>query len=326
MGDVFLAEDPRLQRLVALKLLPVALTGNAGNIPPALRFQQEARAASAISHPNVAHIYEFGRVEDRHYLAMEFVEGHTLRSLLKEGSMNLARALDISLQVAQALQAAHEAGIVHRDIKPENIMVRRDGYVKVLDFGLAKLTSSPTQVGEYSGNRESSLDTTPGLIMGTTAYMSPEQVRGDPVDPRTDTWSWGVVLYEMLAGRAPFIGATNSDIIAEILKSEPPLTEKDSVVLPRSLQLLLRTALKKKPEERFAAIGDAIRSLRDIGLGVEQAEMSGFALPLTGEAPRITNATQGTIAQKPRLKLPLMIGSGVLLLTVLLLNGLRPPG
>jgi serine/threonine protein kinase/Tol biopolymer transport system component len=251
MGKVFLAEDSNLQRLIALKLLPPSLTGSTDST---LRFRQEALAASAISHPNIAHIHEFGEVEGRYYLTMEYVEGKTLRELIREKAVDFQRALDIAIQVGQALQAAHEAGVIHRDIKPENIMLRRDGYVKVLDFGLAKPIKMPDRKGVVS-----SLDTTPGLIMGTTAYMSPEQVRGDSVEPSTDLWSLAVVFYEMLAGRKPFEGRTPSDISAAILRNDP-VTRFDEEIPPDISPIILR-ALAKDARERYASVGDFVGEL-----------------------------------------------------------------
>lgn len=258
MGDVYLAEDPRLERLIALKLLPAYLTEAPDSIQ---RFRQEARAASAISHPNVAHIYETGVEHGRHYLAMEYIEGLTLRQLLKRERPTLLAAIEIALQVANALGAAHEVGVVHRDIKPENIMVRGDGYAKVLDFGLAKLSEARGQSGARRVSSGSSLDTTPGMIMGTTPYMSPEQARGQVLDARTDIWSVGVVLYEMLAGRKPFEGETPSDISAAILLKDPPPLEVGDSVQP-ILETIVSTALHKNPAERYQTAQDLARDLK----------------------------------------------------------------
>lgn len=258
MGDVYLAEDPRLERLIALKLLPPYLTEAPDSIQ---RFRQEARAASAISHPNVAHIYETGVEHGRHYLAMEYIEGLTLRQLLKRERPALIAAIEIALQVANALGAAHEVGVVHRDIKPENIMVRGDGYAKVLDFGLAKLSEARGQSGARRVSSGSSLDTTPGMIMGTTPYMSPEQARGQALDARTDIWSLGVVLYEMLAGRKPFEGETPSDISAAILLKDPPPLEVGGSVQP-ILETIVATALRKNPAERYQTAQDFARDLK----------------------------------------------------------------
>ena len=219
MGEVYLAEDTRLKRRVALKLLPVYFTADRDRLR---RFEQEARAASTLNHPNIITIHETGEIEEAHYLVTEFIDGETLRHRLMQGRLEISPALDVSLQVASALAAAHEAGIVHRDIKPENIRLRGDGLVKVLDFGLAKLTEAPTPSVSEEASTAVMLSTEAGVVMGTAGYMSPEQARGQKVDARSDIFSLGVVLYEMITGRAPFEGATSSDVIAAILKTEPP--------------------------------------------------------------------------------------------------------
>src|SRR5262245_25405381 len=212
MGEVYLAEDTRLGRKVALKLLPQKFTQDRERV---LRFQQEARAASAFNHPNILTIYEIGEFEGRHFIATEFIDGQTLRMLMS-ARIKLQAALDVATQVAGALAAAHEAGIVHRDVKPENIMARRDGYVKVLDFGLAKLTErfSPdrTAVAEGDASTKGLVDTDPGKLMGTARYMSPEQIRGLETDGRSDVFSLGVVVHEMVTGGAPFDGATPDEV------------------------------------------------------------------------------------------------------------------
>lgn len=286
MGDVFLAEDSRLERLVALKLLPVSLTRDDER---ERRFQQEARAASAISHPNIAHIYEFGRVGDRDYLVMEYVEGKTLRELLKAKAIAFEQAIDIALQVGQALQAAHEVGVVHRDIKPENIVIRHDGYVKVLDFGLAKVANTKGQSADYQRKSSSSLDTTPGLIMGTTGYMSPEQMRGQAVDERADIWGLGVTLYEMLTGVPPFMGQTPSDTSAAVLLREP-----ESLVLEHldknqasKLQKIVLTALQKDVERRYASAADLVNELKGIQTAKRQAKSAGNRTALIAVAGSI---------------------------------------
>src|SRR5215831_6352311 len=208
MGEVYLAEDTRLGRKVALKLLPRKFTQDRER---ALRFQQEARAASALNHPNILTIYEIGEFEGGHFIATEFIDGQTLRMLMC-AQIKLPAALDVATQVASALSAAHEAGIVHRDIKPENIMARRDGYIKVLDFGLAKLTEQfppgQTAAADSAASTKGLVHTDPGKLMGTARYMSPEQIRGREVNGRSDIFSLGVVLYEMVTGRAPFGGTT----------------------------------------------------------------------------------------------------------------------
>src|ERR1043166_419825 len=221
MGEVYLAEDTRLGRKVALKLLSEEFTQNRDRLN---RFDQEAYAASALNHPNILTIYEMGDEGGRHYIATEFVDGVTLRKRLSSGvPMELEEVLDIAIQIAGALEEAHAAGIVHRDIKPENIMIRRNGHVKVLDFGLAKLTERPaSEETDTEAVTRALVQTDAGLVLGTSQYMSPEQARGKPVDERTDIWSLGVVLYEMATGRAPFSGETKTDVIVAIAKSEPP--------------------------------------------------------------------------------------------------------
>src|SRR5439155_8341692 len=219
MGLVYLARDERLGRKVALKFLPERLTANNSQLS---RFKSEARAASALNHPNILTVYEIDTEGDRHFIATEFIEGVTLRASLARGRMNVHDALEVAVQVASALAAAHETGVVHRDIKPENIMLRPDGYVKVLDFGIAKLTEQQPASNDREAGTTTVLQTHPGLLMGTARYMSPEQIRGQSADARSDIWSLGVVIYEMLAGNPPFHGETPSDCIASILKTEPP--------------------------------------------------------------------------------------------------------
>ena len=217
MGEVYLAQDTRLGRKIALKLLPPEFTIDAERVQ---RFEQEARAASALSHPNVCVIHEIGDTEDgRRFITMEYIEGTTLRQLLAQKGLTLLEALDVAAQIAAGLAAAHAIGIIHRDIKPENVMLRDDGLVKVLDFGLAKLTQQTTETDAETLLR-SMVKTGSGMIMGTVAYMSPEQARGLEVDSRTDVWSLGVLLYEMITGRSPFVGATPSDMLVSILERD----------------------------------------------------------------------------------------------------------
>src|SRR5881392_877351 len=218
MGEVYLAQDERLGRKVALKFLPERLTANNVQLS---RFKSEARAASALNHPNILTVHEIGAEGNRHFIATEFIEGMTLRASLGCGRMNLHDALEIAVQVASALAAAHETGVVHRDIKPENIMLRPDGYAKVLDFGIAKLTEQRLESDLGDPGTTALLQTRPGLVLGTAHYMSPEQARGQKVDARSDIWSLGVVLYEMVVGIPPFLGETPSDCIASILTTEP---------------------------------------------------------------------------------------------------------
>src|SRR5262247_3322472 len=268
MGEVYLAEDTKLGRKVALKLLPAEFTTDAVRVR---RFEQEARAASALNHPNIITIHEIGEVRTEagatHYIVTEYVEGETLRQrLMKElqGRLSLAEALDMAPQIAAALATAHEAGIAHRDIKPENVMVRRDGIVKVLDFGLAKLTESASPLVDSQAPTLAKDNTDAGVVMGTPRYMSPEQARGEKVDVRTDIFSLGAMLYEMVTGRKPFEGETVSDVIAEILKSEPPPLKEVRPELPSELQRIVSKALAKERGGRYQVINDLEFDLRSL--------------------------------------------------------------
>jgi serine/threonine protein kinase len=277
MGDVYLAHDTSLGRKVALKLLPDHFTTDRDRLR---RFEQEAHAASTLSHTNVCVIHEVGETENgRHYIAMEYVDGVTLRQHLAGTRLGLTDALDVAIQVASALAAAHAGGIVHRDIKPENIMVRSDGTIKVLDFGLAKLTEQPQTIDSELATRPVA-HTDTGMVMGTTAYMSPEQARGLAVDARTDIWSLGVVLYEMLAGRPPFEGETASDLIAAILKTEPPALTYYTVDVPSELEHVARKALQKEREVRYQTARDLLNDLNDIKQELEfQAKLERSVQP-----------------------------------------------
>jgi eukaryotic-like serine/threonine-protein kinase len=264
MGEVYLAQDTRLGRQVALKLLPTHLSGDRDRLR---RFEQEARAASSLNHPNVCMIHEVGEMEDgRHYIVMEHIEGVTLRQRLAIKPLTLREALDAAVQVASALEAAHDAGVVHRDIKPENIMLRRDGYLKVLDFGLAKLTEKHTerQRIEPEARTRGMVKTDVGVVMGTVAYMSPEQTRGQDIDARTDIWSLGVVLYEMVTGRVPFEGTTNSDLIVSILEREPKPLTWFLTKAPAELQRIISKALRKDREERYQVVKDLLLDLKSL--------------------------------------------------------------
>ena len=257
MGEVFLARDTELERLVALKVLSADVANDADRVR---RFIQEAKAASALNHPNILTVYEIGMFEESRFIATEFVKGETLRVRIKAEPLTFGETLDVATQIAAALDAAHAAGIVHRDIKPENIMLRGDGLVKVLDFGLAKLLESSAGHVDTEDATLAYGKTIPGMLMGTVIYMSPEQSRGKDVDTRTDIWSLGVVLYEMLTRRTPFAGETNSDTIAAILKSEPePLHEST----PPELVRIVRKALQKKREERYQTVKDLLLDLKN---------------------------------------------------------------
>ena len=260
MGEVYLAHDARLNRKIALKLLPEAFTADTDRVR---RFEQEARAASALNHPNIVTIYEIGESNSAHFIAIEFIDGVTLRGHLARGELTLEEVLEVAAQVASALTAAHDAGIVHRDIKPENIMLRQDGLVKVLDFGLAKLLS-PHLTSSECTTLGQAVKTDPEIMMGTVHYMSPEQVRGDKVDHRTDIWSLGVVLYEMVTGNLPFTGATSSHVIVSILEAAPPPTSH-YVQIPAELDRIVMKALSKTIDNRYqtaSAMGLELKSLR----------------------------------------------------------------
>src|SRR5436853_1693541 len=214
MGEVYLAQDTKLDRKVALKILPADVAAHADRMK---RFVQEAKAASALNHPNILTIHEIDQTDSGHFIATEFIDGETLRERLRNAPMKLGEVLDVAAQIASALAAAHAAGIIHRDIKPENVMLRRDGIVKVLDFGLAKLTERLTpDSADAEAATKALVQTEPGVVMGTAIYMSPEQARGLTVDVRTDIFSLGAVLYEMVAGCLPFEGSTSSEVVASI--------------------------------------------------------------------------------------------------------------
>jgi serine/threonine protein kinase/DNA-binding winged helix-turn-helix (wHTH) protein/pimeloyl-ACP methyl ester carboxylesterase len=271
MGEVYLANDTQLNRRVALKLLSEKFTENGEWLH---RFIHEAKAASALNHPNIITIHEIGRAGGIHFIATEYIEGRTLREQLAEEGMKIIAAISVATQVASALSAAHAAGIIHRDIKPENIMLRPDGYVKVLDFGLAKL-SEPQRRSSDSGNSPSSsgsqFNTDPGRVMGTVTYMSPEQARGQLVDTRSDAFSLGVVLYEMISGRAPFEGSTSSDVIVSILNREPPRLSQILSDLPPELERIVAKALRKDREERYQTLKDFQLDLKNL---LQDLEMS----------------------------------------------------
>ena len=260
MGEVYLARDEQLGRKTALKLLPQHLTADQVQVS---RFKSEASSASALNHPNILTVYEIGTEGTRHYIAMEFIEGVNLRVLMAGERVDLRRLLEIAIQVGSALAASHEAGIVHRDIKPENIMVRPDGYAKVLDFGIAKLTDRQTAQEQKLMRMEAMLTRTGG-ILGTGRYMSPEQARGQKVDARSDIWSLGVVLYEMAGGGSPFTGETPSDCIASVLTKDPPPLSDVVADVPLELEGIVNKALRKDRSERYQTITEMLADLRNL--------------------------------------------------------------
>ena len=274
MGEIYRARDTRLKRDVAIKILPENLTQDASAIE---RFMREAFAASALNHPNILTIFDIGEHDNIHFIATEFVEGQTLRRKMESSSLNVAEALDIAVQIAGALIAAHDAGIVHRDIKPENIMLRNDGYVKVLDFGIAKLTEREPLEFDAEAITLIQAMTSPGMILGTAFYMSPEQARGLAVDARSDIFSLGVVIYEVITGQLPFSGATMSDVIASILKSEPKPFSEIVKNVPPELDRSIAAALNKNREERYQTMKGFLSDLKQIRQRLEfETELQRF--------------------------------------------------
>lgn len=274
MGEVYLAEDQHLGRRVALKLLPAKFMQDAERVR---RFEQEARTVGTLSHPNILTIYEIGREQDAHFIAMEFVDGQTLRKRIGRRRMPMGEAMEIAIQIADALGAAHAAGVTHRDIKPENVMLREDGFVKVLDFGLAKLTdSSILRSHDPSVTQADTADddlfatarlggepnTSPGVILGTVSYMSPEQARGQEVDARTDLFSLGIVLFEMVAGRPPFEGASTGDMMVALLDRQPPPLVRFAPDAPEELEWIVRKLLAKDRDDRYQSARSLLADLR----------------------------------------------------------------
>ena len=272
MGEVYLARDERLGRKVALKLFPEELTADEAQVT---RFKTEARAASALNHPNILTVYEISSKGDEQFIATEFIEGVTLRAWLLSGKINLRDALEIAGQVASGLTAAHEAGVVHRDIKPENIMLRSDGYVKVLDFGIAKLGEQQPTVDCGDAGKIVRRKALPGQVLGTGRYMSPEQIRGEEADARSDIWSLGVVIYEMVAGVPPFQGKTPDDCIASILTTEPPRLSRISTDVPLKLEAILKKALQKNKEARYQTSKQMLADLRTVKAETDAAPAPG---------------------------------------------------
>ena len=311
MGEVYLAEDTRLRRNVALKILPADVASDRVRME---RFVQEAKAASALNHPNIITIYEIDQTESHHFIAIEYIDGQTLRERAANSGMTVSDALDIAIQATSALAEAHEAGIIHRDIKPDNIMIRRDGIVKVLDFGLAKLSENSLSPVIVDSEAPTSINikTEPGVVMGTYVYMSPEQARGLPVDARTDIFSFGVVLYEIVAGRLPFKGTDRVEVLSTILgDTEPPPLARYAPDAPDEFQRIVAKALAKPRESRYQTANELLNDLQNLKKRLEleaelertlppegippplrTAEMS--APPQTGTAGAVTSATPAT--------------------------------
>ncbi len=275
MGRVYLADDTKLHRKVSLKFLSSSFTEEAQRLR---RFEQEARAASALNHPNILTIHEIGEADGRRFIATEFIEGQTLRERLRS-QPDINDTLEIAIHVASALVAAHKANIVHRDIKPENIMIRgEDGLVKVLDFGLAKTQEAAAEANAVKVDIDATTQfrTAPGVVMGTLAYMSPEQARGEPVDERTDIWSLGVVIYEMVAGSSPFAAGTANEIISSILsKQEAPRLSRYSRLVPQRLEEIVEKALTKNRDERYQTSRDLLIDLKRLKQSFETKPIQG---------------------------------------------------
>ena len=323
MGEVYRARDSRLGRIVAIKILSAESTSKSERV---IRFEQEAKAASARNHPNILTIYDIGESNGTRYMAMEFVEGETVRDLLRRGPVPLLKALDIAAQTADALASAHAAGIVHRDVKPENIMARPDGYVKVLDFGLAKLAEAP--LGESAGSNSPTVSaalTEPGRILGTWLYMSPEQARGQELDARTDVWSLGAVLYEMLTDKSPFADKTLSDTLAAILHRQPPAASELNSEVPPELDRILAKALAKERDVRYQAIQDMALDLRQLRKELESHASVGRGRSAAATSPAAkadTAARPAPVdqpARKKRAGLTMGLIAAISIITVALL-------
>src|SRR3954451_14207326 len=281
MGEGYRAHDPRLGREVAFKILPV---DSAGDSERMRRFEQEARATAALNHPNILAVFDIGSQDDSPYIVSELLEGETLRARLIGGPLPVRKAVDYALQIVRGLATTHDHGILHRDLKPENIFITRDGHVKVLDFGLAKLTM-PEQ-GTAGLSSEMTLDsvTGRGVLLGTLGYMSPEQCRGAAVDARSDLFSFGAVLYEMLSGSRAFRGDTTVDTISSILKEEPPALSATGRDVPPLLERIVHHCLEKDPADRF-------QSARDIAFALEalSSASSPAASAASSASPAVTN-------------------------------------
>jgi serine/threonine-protein kinase len=285
MGKVYLAEDTQLRRSVAIKLLSPEATADKHQVA---RFVQEARLASLLNHPNILTIYEVGQNGGSHFISSEFVSGDTLRGRISDGPLAVKDAIDIAIQIASALAVAHRGGVVHRDIKPENVMLREDGLLKVLDFGLAKLNRNERSATDHNGETWGDVRTKPGIILGTVTYMSPEQAGGSEVDARTDIWSLGVVLYEMISGRPPFSGSSAANVMQSILRVEPKPLNHPTPDLRRTLRRIIKRSLAKSLDERYRSIEEMLDDLRCFRTQVE----AGAAGPRSVAILPFTNITR----------------------------------
>ncbi len=324
MGEVFLAQDTKLDRKVALKILPPEFANDKDRMS---RFVREAKSASALNHPNIITIYEISESNGTHFIATEFIDGKTLNDYIKANPPDYKSALEIAIQVAFALDEAHSAGIVHRDIKPDNVMIRSNGLAKILDFGIAKLSASSTSASDSSEDATAIKGgTSPGMIIGTANYMSPEQAKGKVVDARTDIFSFGVVLYEMIAGGLPFEGENALEMIGSILNKEPKPFDSD---VPTEIQKIIGKCLRKDRDERYQTIKDVGNDLKDVRqelefqdklertVSPERAEPKTQILQATTADEIHQTTTNEAIAGKPKSNRLLAVGLAVLLLSAL---------
>ncbi|HSE41081.1 MAG TPA: protein kinase, partial [Acidobacteriota bacterium] len=295
MGEVYLAEDTRLGRRVALKVLSERFVKDSYRLH---RFRAEARAASALNHPNIITIHDIGQTGEINFITTEFIEGETLRQRLSKGPMEIAEVIEVALQVAGALSASHQAGILHRDLKPENIMLRTDGYVKLLDFGLAKLSEQSEQNGNVVTSITATEEMRPGIVIGTVSYMSPEQARGQSLDASTDVFSFGVMLYEMLTGKRPFGGSTVSDVIVEILTKQPPDPDRFRE-LPDGLKRIVMKCMQKDRQLRYQSARDLLADLQTVKQALN------------------TGVTAGTTS-KPKQSVPLKVPQWLIAVLIIL--------
>ena len=294
MGEVYRAHDSRLNRTVAIKVLPASFSADRDRLQ---RFAQEARAAAALNHPNILSIFDIGEEKGAPYVVSELLEGETLRERLRNGALPIRRAVDYALQVARGLAAAHEKGIVHRDLKPENLFLTSDGRVKILDFGLAKLTLPESHAG--SGDSLTvEVATEAGVVMGTAGYMSPEQVRGKPVDHRSDIFAFGAILYEMISGKRAFHGETTADTMSAILKEETPELAETARTVPPGLERIVRHCLEKHPTQRFQSAGDLafdLEALTEISAGSKSGAQVAVEQTASANSRRLLIAAAGVL-------------------------------